>query len=192
MSFERYKTQVLLLHSEQNTLDALSAGFNDDYCVHCETSGADALTTLGDTSIHVIVAAQDLPGMSGLDALREARKRSPETFGILLAGADEDGNLAARVGDKEGIRIVRGTVTPELLLQLVESAIREILGRTTSGFVINPAAPLEDSVFEHIVVETSEYGKTIISDGNRRRLPRTGSRAPQRVISPNEPGCITP
>ncbi len=55
MSFERYKTQVLLLHSEESTLDALSTGFSDNYSVHCETSGIDALNTLGDTPIHIIV-----------------------------------------------------------------------------------------------------------------------------------------
>ena len=89
MALEHYKTQVLLLHSKQSTLDALSTGFSDRYSVHCATSGSEALSTLGVTPIHVIVSAQDLPGMSGLEALREARKRSPDTIGILLAGRDQ-------------------------------------------------------------------------------------------------------
>ncbi|MBT5220630.1 MAG: hypothetical protein HOM16_14285, partial [Woeseia sp.] len=49
MSLEQYKTQILLLHSQQSTLDTLSAGFNDQYSVHCATSGTEALNTLGDT-----------------------------------------------------------------------------------------------------------------------------------------------
>ena len=64
MSLEQFKTQILLLHSEQETLDELSGGFSDKYSVHCATSGIEALNTLGDTPIHVIVCAQDLPGMS--------------------------------------------------------------------------------------------------------------------------------
>ena len=79
-----FKTQVLLLHSEQSTLDSLSSGFGDSFTVHCATSGSEALNTLGETPINVIVTAQDLPGMSGLEALREAKKRSPDTIGILL------------------------------------------------------------------------------------------------------------
>ena len=97
MAFEHYKTQVLLLHSQQGTLDTLSSGFNDNYSVHCATSGTEALNIFVDTPIHVIVSAQDLPGMSGLDALREAKKRSPDTIGILLAGNDGNDDLEALV-----------------------------------------------------------------------------------------------
>ncbi|MDH3508862.1 MAG: response regulator, partial [Gammaproteobacteria bacterium] len=82
MPSEQFKTQVLLLHSEQSALDNLSAGFNDRYTVHCATSGSEALSTLGETPIHVIISAQNLPGMTGLEALREAKKRSPDTIGI--------------------------------------------------------------------------------------------------------------
>ena len=81
------------------TLDNLSTGFSDRYSVHCATSGTEALLTLGDTPIDIIVSAQDLPGMSGLEALREAKKRSPEMVGILLAGNDDDdGNDAGKDG----------------------------------------------------------------------------------------------
>ncbi len=73
MGREYFKTQILLLHSQESTLEVLSAGFNDRYAVHIATSGTEALNTLGETPIHVIVTAQDLPGMSGLEALREAK-----------------------------------------------------------------------------------------------------------------------
>ena len=84
MSLEQFRTQVLLLHSQQSTLDTLSRGFTDRYTVHFANSGSEALTTLGETPIDIIVSAQDLPGMSGVEALREAKKRSPDTIGILL------------------------------------------------------------------------------------------------------------
>ncbi len=52
MPLDQVRTQVLLLHSEQSTLDTLSAGFNDDrYTIHCATSGTEALNTLGETPI---------------------------------------------------------------------------------------------------------------------------------------------
>ena len=102
MPLDQFKTQVLLLHSEQSTLDKFSSGFSDRYTVHCATSGSEALNTLGDVPIHVIVSAQKLPGMSGAEALREAKKRSPDTIGILLAGDD-----TAIVGDKEVFEVVQ-------------------------------------------------------------------------------------
>ena len=127
MAFEQFRTQVLLLHSQQSTLDRLSAGFSDRYSVHCATSGSEALLTLGETPIHVIVTAQELPGMSGLEALREARKRSPDTMGILLAGTDTSDGLEALVGDEQVFRIIRGDVTPEAIIEMIRTQLPVIL-----------------------------------------------------------------
>ena len=118
---DRYKTQVVLLHSEQSTLDKFSSGFDDRYTVHCATSGSEALTTLGETPIHVIISAQKLPGMSGAEALREAKKRSPETIGILLAGDSTE----AVVGEKEVFQVIRGGVDPAELRRLIDNATQQ-------------------------------------------------------------------
>ena len=166
MALDRYKTQVLLLHSEQSTLDSLSSGFNDRYTVHCATTGSEALNTLVGTPINVIVTAQDLPGMSGLEALREAKKRSPETIGILLAG-NSSRSLEALVGIDEVFQVVRGDVTAESLLKLVDNATRQMRLMALAGAANDTAANVDEPA-EHIIMETSENGSTIISDGTGR------------------------
>jgi len=166
VSLEQFKTQILLLHSEQDTLDRLSTGFNDRFTVHCATSGSEALNTLGETAIDVIVTAHKLPGMSGLDALREAKKRSPDTIGILLAGNKDDG-LEALVGDQEVFQIVRGGVTPDSLRGVIDNATRQnrLMALAESA---NDTTAASDEPSEHIIMETSENGSTIISDGTGR------------------------
>jgi len=164
---DEFKTQVLLLHSEQSTLDTLSSGFTDSYTVHCATTGSEALNTLVDTPINIIVSAQDLPGMSGLEALREAKKRSPQTVGILLAG-NADAGLEALVGDKEVFQVVRGNVTGETILKLVEEATQQMRLMALAESANDTAADVGDTSAEHIVMETSENGSTIISDGTGR------------------------
>jgi len=160
---EQFKTQVLLLHSEQTTLDTLSAGFNDRYTVHCATSGTEALNTLGETPIHVIISAQNLPGMSGVEALREAKKRSPETIGILLAGQNDKG-LEALVGEKEVFQIVRGGISSDDLTKLIDNATRQMRLMALAESANDTRADPGESG-QHIVMETSENGSTIISDG---------------------------
>ncbi|MGI9221907.1 MAG: TonB family protein [Woeseiaceae bacterium] len=162
MALEQFKTQILLLHSEQSTLDKLSTGFADRYTVHCATSGSEALNTLGQTAIDVIVTAQQLPGMSGLDALREAKRRSPETVGILLAGNDGEG-VEALVGANEVFQVVRGGVTPDSLRALIDDATRQarLMQLTESA---NDTTADVDASAEHIVMETSENGSSIITD----------------------------
>jgi TonB family protein len=163
---DQFKTQVLLLHSEQSALDSLSSGFSDRYTVHCATSGTEALTTLGETPINVIICAQSLPGMSGIEALREAKKRSPETIGILLAGNNDSG-LEALVSDKEVFQIVRGQVTGESLTKLVDGATQHMRLMALAESANDMAANLDEPA-EHIIMETSENGSTIISDGTGR------------------------
>lgn len=185
MALEHFKTQVLLLHSQQSTLDALSAGFGDRYAVHVATSGAEALNTLGATPIHVLVSAQDLPGMSGLEALREARKRSPDTIGILLAGNDRDDGLEALVGDQEVFQIVRGAISPEALRNLIDTATKRIRLLAISESANDQAADVDEPVGEHIVMETGEHGRSIIS-GSTGAIPVL---QPQKTpVSPNAGG----
>ena len=167
MSLEQFKTQILLLHSEQSTLDSLSTGFSDRYTVHCATSGSEALNTLGETAIDVIVTAQDLPGMSGLDALREAKKRSPDTIGILLTGNDNQG-VEALVGDQEVFQVIRGGVTPESLRGVIDNATRQSRLMALAESANDTTAAMDEPTSEHIVMETSENGSAIISDGTGR------------------------
>ncbi len=166
MPLDKYKTQVLILHSEQSTLDNLSSGFSDGYTVHCATSGSEALNTLVETPINVIISAHDLPGMSGLDALREAKKRSPDTIGILLAG-NKTSDIEALVGEEEVFQVVSGTVTGDGLLKLVDNATRQMRLMALADSANDTTASVDMSA-EHIVMETSENGSTIISDGTGR------------------------
>ncbi len=160
MALDQYKTQVLLLHSEQSKLDKFSTGFDDRYTVHCATTGTEALITLGETPIHVIVSAQKLPGMSGAEALREAKKRSPDTIGILLAGD----NSEALVGEKEVFQVIRGGVDPSELRRLIDNATQQsrivALAESANDTRANPDEPAS----EHIIMETSENGSSIITD----------------------------
>ncbi|MEM6512018.1 MAG: TonB family protein [Pseudomonadota bacterium] len=181
MPAEHFKTQVLLLHSDQSALDKMSAGFDDQYTVHCATSGFDALNTLGETPIHVIVSANSLPGMSGAEALREAKKRSPETIGILIA-ADEDPEIEALVGDNEIFQVIRGGVDPKHLTQLVEAATQQMRLMSIAESANDNAAAPDEGTAEHIVMETADNGSTIVSDG-------TGTHA---VLDPEKIGAETP
>jgi len=161
-----FKTQVLLLHSDQGTLDRLGSEFDNRYTVHFATSGSQALSALAEVPIDVFVSAHDLPGMSGLEALREAKTRSPQTLGILLTDAASDEG-AALVGDEEIFQVVRGQVTGAALLELVENASQQIQLPLLSKSA-NDTTAHGDSSPEHIVMETANDGSSIISQSSVR------------------------
>ncbi|MEM7277901.1 MAG: TonB family protein [Pseudomonadota bacterium] len=126
MAVERFKTQVLILHPEQSVLDACQQFFGDEYSVHLAHSGREALTTLGDTPIDFFVTAQDLPGMSGTEALNEARKRSPDTQGILLAPLNSSQQeMEALASSKVFAAVLKGNASPQEIRGIVADAARK-------------------------------------------------------------------
>ncbi len=72
------------------------------------------------------------------------------------------------VGDKEVFQVVRGNVTSETILKLVEEATQQMRLMALAESANDTAAMVDDTIAEHIVMETSENGSTIISDGTGR------------------------
>ena len=91
VALEHFKKQVLLLHSEQSTLDNLSAGFNDRYTVHCATSGSEAirLFTEHQSTIRVVLLDMSMPVLSGIETMDELRRLAPGLKVILSSGHTE-------------------------------------------------------------------------------------------------------
>ncbi len=154
MPLNEFKTQVLLLHSELNTLERLSSRFADRYTVHCATTGSEALQTLGEIAIDVIVSSVSLPGMSGREALREAKKRSPETLGILLDD-DKDTDSEALVGEAEVFQVVRGSMTSETIIDLVDNATQQLRLMTLAESANDTAANVDKPAVDYQVAEPS-------------------------------------
>ncbi len=157
MPIDQFKTQVLLLHSESSTLGDLRSRFSERYTVHFATSGSEALSTLADTPINVFISTQDLPGMSGREALREAKRRSPDTIGILLAGNVDDGD-GAFVGDEELFYVVRGNVSGESLVRLVDDTTRKMRLATLAESA-NDSRALDDG--SHAQDAAGQTGETV-------------------------------
>lgn len=157
MAVERFKTQVLILHPETRVLDACRAFFGDDYTVHLAQSGREALSALGETPIDFFVSAEDLPGMSGSEALREARKRSPQTQGILLAPINSSQAEIEALGNaKDFAAVLNGNATPaEIRAMVVDAAKRQQLAKLNQS--ANDAEhPSANDSGEHIVMSGDE------------------------------------
>lgn len=153
MAVERFKTQVLILHSETRVLDACREFFGDEYSVHLAQSGREALSTLGDTPIDFFVCAEDLPGMSGTEALREARKRSPNTQGILLAPINSSAAEVEALGSAEDFAaVLSGNATPEDIRTIVVEALRRDRMTKLQVSANDSTHPAANESGEHIVM----------------------------------------
>ncbi|MCQ1550109.1 MAG: response regulator [Candidatus Accumulibacter phosphatis] len=84
------KRTILLVDDEENILTALRRVLRrEGYQILTANSGRDGLEQLGSHAVDVIVSDQRMPGMSGVEFLRQARASRPETVRIVLSGYTE-------------------------------------------------------------------------------------------------------
>lgn len=88
-SEERSRT-LLLVDDEVNILASLNRLLRrDGYNILQATGGQEGLALLANNAVDVIVSDQRMPGMSGVEFLREVKKVYPDTVRIVLSGYTE-------------------------------------------------------------------------------------------------------
>lgn len=81
------KPRILFIDDEATNLVAFKASFRKLYDVHTAESGAEALKILEQTDdVAVVVSDQRMPGMTGVELLKEVKIRFPSPKRIILTG----------------------------------------------------------------------------------------------------------
>lgn len=82
-----HRRTLLLVDDEEAILSSLKRLFRrDGYHVLTATSGTQGLALLAQQPVDVILSDQRMPGMTGIEFLREARRLYPGTVRITLSG----------------------------------------------------------------------------------------------------------
>jgi DNA-binding NtrC family response regulator len=82
LSFRSF--DVLVVDDEEDNLDAFRFAFRKSFALHYALGGAEGLEMLERLDPAVIVSDQRMPGMNGIEFLKRAKERRPDTVGILL------------------------------------------------------------------------------------------------------------
>jgi two-component system NtrC family sensor kinase len=81
------KIKILFVDDEQNVLNAINRTFMDeDYLIVTATSGQEGLEYLTQDTFQVVVSDYRMPGLNGIEFLREVYNNWPETVRIVLSG----------------------------------------------------------------------------------------------------------
>jgi response regulator RpfG family c-di-GMP phosphodiesterase len=101
------RARVLFVDDDERVLNALRALFRNDYHVFTADNGAAALELIKRNDIPIVVSDQRMPGMSGVELLREVRKASPNSVRMLLTGYTELAALVGSINEGEVFRFIR-------------------------------------------------------------------------------------
>lgn len=77
---------VLVVDDEPEVLYSLRSLLRREFDLHTASSGWEALQILQRERIHVVMADQRMPGMTGVDFLTRVRKEHPDTVRLVFTG----------------------------------------------------------------------------------------------------------
>ncbi len=123
------KPRILCVDDEPAVLGVLRESLQDDFSVTTAATGAAALAHLEqadrDGPYAVIISDMRMPVMSGVEVLKGARARAPDTTRILLTGyTDIDGAIGA-VNDGQIFRFLTKPSLPSTLLAAARDGVEQ-------------------------------------------------------------------
>ena len=86
---------ILVVDDNPDVLRLLAAAIGNRYVVITAQDGQCALNLLAAKQVHVLIADERMPNMSGTDLLREVRSRHPQVVRLLFTAGSSEGVLEA-------------------------------------------------------------------------------------------------
>jgi len=117
--------RILLVDDEPLVLEGLRRVLSRQYDLAFAQDGMEALRRLNtDGPFAVAICDLRMPGMHGLELLREMRKQAPETVRMVLSGTADLDTAMVAVNDGEVFRIHTKPVPTDVLLASVAAAVK--------------------------------------------------------------------
>ncbi len=114
---------VLVVDDEVRSQESLRRTLDEEFCVYTASNAADALCLLEQEVMHVILCDQRMPGMSGVEFLKQVRDRWPDIVRIILSGYTETEDIIAGINAAGIYQYITKPWRPEPLLLSVRAAV---------------------------------------------------------------------
>jgi len=116
---------VLVVDDEEDNLDAFRFSFRKTFTLHYALGGGVGLDRLDTLDAAVVVSDQRMPGMSGIDFLKRAKERRPDTVGILLTAYADLPVLVEAINSGAVDRYIHKPWDSKELTLVLKQAIRQ-------------------------------------------------------------------
>jgi serine/threonine-protein kinase len=117
------RPRLLFVDDEERVTNALKAVFRDTYDVVTASGGEQALEIVRTQPFHVIVSDQRMPGMLGVELLREVKSLRPNAVRMLLTGYSDLAAIVGSVNEGEVFRFVSKPWNQEDLQGTIAEAV---------------------------------------------------------------------
>ncbi|MFO1338555.1 MAG: sigma-54 dependent transcriptional regulator [Burkholderiaceae bacterium] len=114
---------VLVVDDEVRSQEAMRRTLDEDFRVLAASGADDARTLLERHAVSVILCDQRMPGLSGVDFLKEVRERWPDVVRIVISGYADSEDIIAGVNEAGIYQYVLKPWIPDHLLGTVRGAV---------------------------------------------------------------------
>lgn len=101
-----HKIHVLYIDDEDNNLKSFRASLRKDFTVFTAIDADEGLKLASEEEIHVVIADQRMPGMTGTEFFEEMVKINPDPIRILLTGYSDIASVIDAINKGEVYRFI--------------------------------------------------------------------------------------
>lgn len=113
---------VLVVDDEVRSQDALRRTLDEEFQVLTAGDAEEARRLMGEHAVAVILCDQRMPGMSGVEFLKEVRDRWPETVRIVISGYTDSEDIIEGLNTAGIYQYILKPWVPDALLSTVRAA----------------------------------------------------------------------
>ncbi len=118
--------KILFVDDDPRILSAFTRRLRKDFDFHTATDGEEALRVLAkEGPFAVVISDQQMPGMRGIELLKEVMTRDPLTIRIMLTGNADRETAIASVNDSAVFRYLNKPCPVETIAETVREALAE-------------------------------------------------------------------
>ena len=118
--------KILCVDDEPSVLDAYRRNLRKQFHIETAEAGANALAMIGAQSPYaVVVSDMRMPGMDGVQLLKEIKKRTPNTVRIMLTGNADQQTAMDAVNEGNIFRFLTKPCAPETLAKTLTAGIEQ-------------------------------------------------------------------
>lgn len=120
------KNTVLVVDDEKGVLNSLQRLFRkEEFQVLTATSGREALEILSRFPVQLVISDQVMPGLRGIEFLKEVKRNWPETIRIMLSARDEIDTTLSAINQGEVYRFVLKPWKDRELVSVVKDGLNQ-------------------------------------------------------------------
>ena len=124
---------VLVVDDEVRSQDALRRTLDEDFTVFTASSADEARGLLQRQPVSVILCDQRMPGMTGVNFLKEVREQWPDIVRIVISGYTDSEDIIAGINDAGIYQYILKPWSPDHLLESVRNAVEaQVLQQQTA------------------------------------------------------------